>query len=349
MDAQIRDINLANPDEFEEWKNFLESLGIANFSGAEVDPLDGTIGLFEGDKLVGTGSYSENILKYIGVCHKDTSNGVYFNKVVSSLLTRLGQLGVFHVFVFTKPQYSKSFQHVGFSEIVQSENAAFLETGNHNIKDYLAEIPHLAGDDISAIVMNANPFTLGHRYLVEAAAKRSKHVYVFVVSTDKSLFNSKERLELVKEGTKDLENVEVVSGGDYLVSYATFPSYFLKSDKSKVVYQTTIDALVFKEWIAKNLNIKTRFLGTEPESKTTDVYNEVLRDVLPPEVKVEVIPRKENGSGDIISARTVRLAIKNDNISSIRNIVPTSTYDFIENHLGELQDRIKKGMKIDGN
>ncbi|USS88154.1 [citrate (pro-3S)-lyase] ligase [Fructilactobacillus hinvesii] len=347
MDAEIREMNLHNPDEFEQWRSFLSGLGIANFTADEVDPLDGTIGLFEGDRLMGTGSYSENVLKYIGVCHKTSENGAYFNKIVSTLLTQLGQQGIFHVFVFTKPQYSDSFQHVGFQEIVHSESAAFLETGPTSITDYLAQIPKFAGES-AAIVMNANPFTLGHRYLVEAAAQQSAHVYVFVVSTDKSLFNSQERFEMVQAGTADLKNVDVVSGSDYLVSYATFPAYFLKSDKSRVRYQTTIDALIFKERIAPALNITTRYLGTEPHSETTNVYNEVLESVLPPTVRVKIIPRKET-AGKIISARDVRLAIKDNRLESLDTLVPKTTATFITEHRAELQERIRKGMKIDGN
>ena len=59
--------------------------------------------------------------------------------------------------------------------------------------------------------------------------KKNDLVYVFVVNTDLSLFKTSERFELVKAGTADLKNVIVVDGGDYMVSYATFPAYFLES------------------------------------------------------------------------------------------------------------------------
>ncbi|CAM2829339.1 [citrate (pro-3S)-lyase] ligase [Fructilactobacillus fructivorans] len=349
MDIVTREINLDVPDQFEQWKTFLESLGIANFSGDEIDPLDYTIGLFDGDQLVGTGSYSGNILKYIGVSHQHSEDGVYFNKVVSNLLTNLGQHGVFHVFVFTKPMYAKSFEHVGFKELVQSDDTAFLETGDYSITDYLESLPKVNKSENNAgIVMNANPFTDGHRYLIEQASQASDNVYVFVVSTDKSLFTSSERLNLVKAGVSDLKNVMVVPGGDYLVSYATFPSYFLKAQADKVRYQTTIDALIFKDWIAKHLGINARFLGTEPNSKTTAIYNQILEKILPPQVEVKVIKRDQN-DGKVISARTVRQAIKDNQISSIKNIVPKTTYQFIVDHKDDLQERIKKGMKISGN
>ncbi|USS93288.1 [citrate (pro-3S)-lyase] ligase [Fructilactobacillus ixorae] len=347
METDIREINLRQPAEFEQWRQFLAGLGIANFTANEVDPVDETIGIFVADQLVATGSASENVLKYIGVSHTADGNGAYFNQIVSTLLTNLGQRGIFHVFVFTKPQYAASFQHVGFQEIVHSDYAAFLETGPTSIHDYLAAIPKVAGPS-SAIVMNANPFTRGHRYLVEEAAKQSQHVYVFVVSTDKSLFNTQERFEMVQAGTADFPNVDVVAGGDYLVSYATFPAYFLKTDKNRVRYQTTIDALIFKERIAPALTIKTRYLGTEPQSETTNVYNEVLEKVLPQTVQVKIIPRKQT-NGKVISARDVRLAIKDDRLADLSALVPETTATFITNHKATLQERIRKGMKIDGN
>ncbi|CAJ1190979.1 [Citrate [pro-3S]-lyase] ligase [Fructilactobacillus sanfranciscensis] len=348
---ELRNLNLKDPDQFEQWSAFLRSLGIGNFSSVETDPLDGTIGLFENNQLIATGSYAGNILKYIAVCNKSSNNGALFNRVISELLNILAQKDIFHVLVFTKPKYCKSFEQVGFSLIVKSDDAAFLETGDQSITSYLADLPKFKDTEkIGAIVMNANPFTNGHRYLIEQAAKNSDHVYVFVVSTDKSLFTTKERTEMIKAGTKDLDNVVVVPGGDYLVSYATFPAYFLSYENDKIVYQTTIDALVFKQWIAKQLSISTRYLGTEPESRTTKIYNEVLEEILPPDVQVNVIPRLcDDNNGEIVSARTVRLAIANDEIAKIKALVPPTTYDFIIKNKQVLQDRIKKGMKISGN
>ncbi|EKK21006.1 [citrate (pro-3S)-lyase] ligase [Fructilactobacillus florum] len=349
MNPEIRALNLQAEDSKKQWEDFLIGLGIQDFSDTEVSQLDQTLGLFSDGQLVATGSAAGNILKYVAVDHTDLESAGYFNRVVSALLTNLSQRGIFHVLVYTKPQYSLSFQRVGFQEIVHSETASFLETGDTSISDYLAKLPHDPSGQAGAIVMNANPFTLGHRFLVEQAAAQCDRVYVFVVSTNRSLFSAKERLDLVRAGTADLKNVIVVPGADYLVSYATFPAYFLSATTDKIVYQTTIDALIFKERIAPEIGIATRFLGTEPQSKTTDTYNQVLQRVLPPAVRVTVLPRKTAPDGQVISARVVRYAIKNDMIKSVQAIVPVSTYTFLNDHLEELQQRIKKGMKIDGN
>ncbi len=99
----------------------------------------------------------------------------------------------------------------------------------------LLKVPNQQYQQIGAVVMNANPFTLGHRYLVEKAAKENDFVYVFVVSANTSLFSADERLQLVREGLSDLDNVVVVAGGDYMVSYATFPAYFCRTMSQRLI------------------------------------------------------------------------------------------------------------------
>ena len=96
------------------------------------------------------------------------------------------------------------------------------------------------------------------------------------------------------------------------------------------------------------LNIKTRYLGEEPFSKTTNLYNEALKEVLPPEIQVKIIPRLSSGA-KIISATQVRQAIQQNQIETIKNFVPSTTYRFIEQQQSVLQARIKKGMRINGN
>lgn len=347
MSEQIQDIHLRNRMQRKQWQNFLVDRGIEVFADQEIDVIDDTIGLFDEDgQLVGTGSIAGDVIKYIAVCNKGAEAGSRFNTVVSELVSRLAQQGVFHIMVFTKPQYTTSFEHVGFTKLADSDQGVLLEKGDPNIQKYLAAIPKKdAGEKIAGIVMNANPFTLGHRYLVETAAKENDWVYVFVVNQDASLFKTEERVALVEAGTKDLENVIVVNGGSYMVSYATFPAYFISSPDAVVDYQTTLDARLFKHWIAEDLHIQTRYLGSEPYSHTTDLYNQALQRELPPEVAVKIIPRKELGSGDAISATSVRQALSDGDVNKIENRVPITTYQFIVSHQEELEARIQKGNK----
>ncbi|MBP2057680.1 [citrate (pro-3S)-lyase] ligase [Lactobacillus colini] len=349
---RVVDLHLTDNATRKKWQSFLEQLDLHNFSEREVESIDHTIGLIDEDgKLVATGSTSGNVLKYLGVCNKDAVQGQRFNQIVTALQQYLFSEKIFHFFVFTKKKYSQSFQHLNFRELAATDQAAFLESGMPGIDDYLESLPQDPSQKdkrIAAVVMNANPFTLGHRYLVETASKENDIVYVFVVKTDASLFSAHERIRLVKDGLSDLDNVCVVSSQDYQVSKATFPAYFLKSPDDLIKEQTAIDALVFKNWLAPKLNITSRYLGQEPFSKTTERYNESLIKILEPKIKVKVLNRLTEDD-KIITATEVRKLIKNNDLAGIEELVPATTFNFIKVHLTELQTRIKKGKQINGN
>lgn len=280
------------------------------------------------------------------------ASGARFNQVVSALENRLAEQGCFHLFVFTKPKYQAAFEHVGFKTLAKTDYGLILEKGTPNIDSYrqgLKQRPATA-KTVAAIVMNANPFTKGHRYLVEKAARENDWVYVFVVNQDVSLFTTKERTDLVREGTKDLTNVAVENGGDYMVSYLSFPAYFVKDQDQAIAYQTALDASLFKEQLAKPLGIQKRYVGTEPLSHTTALYNEALKNILPPEVLVEEVPRlKASGSDQVVSATEVRQKIKEEQVNDLAQLVPESTFDFIKENQKRLQERILKGQQINGN
>ncbi|NVY96228.1 [citrate (pro-3S)-lyase] ligase [Lactobacillus sp. DCY120] len=349
----VVELNLKDPAVYQQWRDFLTARGILNFASSEVEQIDLTLGLYDEDQdLVATASVAQNIIKYVGVCSKNSVPGARFNKIISSLTSHLFQNNIFHLLVFTKPKYVVSFEHVGFKVLARTEEAVLLETGTPDIQDYLAQLPQVPvnpASKVAGIVMNANPFTWGHRYLIEQALKTHDYVYVFVVNTDASLFSTAERQELVQAGVADLGHVIVVNGGDYLVSYATFPAYFLPSSTDAITYQTTLDARIFRDLIAPACKITTRFLGSEPLSKTTGIYNQVLQKELPPQVAVEIIPRKLTAQEQYITATQVRQKIAADDLNDLATLVPETTATFIKQHCTQLQARIQKGMRINGN
>jgi len=333
----IRTLNLKDPYYYQQWQGLIQSEGLFI---ENLDDITETLGIYEDDKLVATGSYYENVLKYLAIDPK-FQGGNTFNQLVSTLINELANQNIFHIFVFTKPQYQQSFVYLGFQVVAQTEYSTLLETGDYSIEQYIEELPKVSGKNISAIVMNANPFTLGHRYLIEQASKVSDTVYVFVVAQDASLFKTSERMALIKAGTKDLKNVQVVNGGQYMVSFVTFPSYFIKSRSDVAIYQTQLDAQVFKR-IAKALKISKRFVGDEPYSPTTEIYNQSMQKILPPEVELEILNRKAIDT-DIISATKVRQAISDSNLAAIQKYVPETTFTFIKDNLQTLLRRINDG------
>jgi cytidyltransferase-like protein len=181
---------------------------------------------------------------------------------------------------------------------------------------------------IGAIIMNCNPFTNGHRYLIEQALHMVDHLIIFVVEEDKSLFSFKERFAMVREGTKDLENVTVVPSGNFILSQTTFPEYFIKIEDEDMTDNAEYDITLFAETIAPRLHITYRFVGEELEDEVTAAYNLAMKKILPEHgIQLVEIPRKTvaDGDGTAISASLVRKRLEQESIEELRNLLPEST------------------------
>jgi [citrate (pro-3S)-lyase] ligase len=185
-----------------------------------------------------------------------------------------------------------------------------------------------ADGEIGAIVMNCNPFTKGHRYLIEQALHMVDHLIIFVVEEDKSLFSFKERFAMVREGTKDLKAVTVVPSGNFILSQLTFPEYFLKIEDGDLTDNTEYDITLFAEAIAPKLHITYRFVGEELEDGVTAAYNLAMKKILPEHgIRLVEIPRKTVADGDdtAISASLVRKRLEQESIEELSDLLPEST------------------------
>ena len=179
------------------------------------------------------------------------------------------------------------------------------------------------------IVMNCNPFTLGHRYLIEQAAKQVERLYVMVVREDCSLFAYTERKAMVEQGVADIENVSIIDGSDYAISRATFPTYFLKRLDDAADTQMLLDLDLFRRHIAPALGATVRFVGTEPTDQLTRRYNQLMHEALK---DVREINRLEK-DGNAVSASRVRKAMEEGDMNTIRQLVPPTTLPYIIAHL----------------
>ena len=179
------------------------------------------------------------------------------------------------------------------------------------------------------IVMNCNPFTLGHRYLIEQAAKQVERLYVMVVREDCSLFAYTERKAMVEQGVADIENVSIIDGSDYAISRATFPTYFLKRLDDAADTQMLLDLDLFRRHIAPALGATVRFVGTEPTDQLTRRYNQLMHEALK---DVREINRLEK-DGNAVSASRVRRAMEEGDMNTIRQLVPPTTLPYIIAHL----------------
>jgi [citrate (pro-3S)-lyase] ligase len=187
---------------------------------------------------------------------------------------------------------------------------------------------------IGSIVMNCNPFTLGHRYLIEQSASTVEKLFIFVVEEDKSVFPFADRIELVRQGTADLPNVTVLPSGKFIISQLTFTDYFGKSEMQDKTVDPSMDVELFARHIAPALGITVRFAGEEPLDNVTRQYNEAMTRILPYHgVAFEVIPRKGEQGGGVISASKVRKLLEAKDFDEIEKIVPASTMEYLRRNV----------------
>ena len=201
-------------------------------------------------------------------------------------------------------------------------NTPYLNTST---PQHLTTTPPRGG----VVVMNCNPFTLGHRYLIEQAAKQVERLYVMVVREDCSLFAYTERKAMVEQGVADIENVNVIDGSDYAISRATFPTYFLKRLDDAADTQMLLDLDLFRRHIAPALGATVRFVGTEPTDQLTRRYNQLMHEALK---DVRETDRLEK-DGYAVSASRVRKAMEEGDMNTIRQLVPPTTLPYIIAHL----------------
>ena len=141
----------------------------------------------ENYKVIGTGSCFGNTLRCFAVSSAHQGEGL-LNQIITHLIEIQCARGNLHLFLYTKIKSSKFFGDLGFYEIARVEDTlVFMENRRDGFGSYLRNLEKTKTEGKSAaLVMNANPFTLGHQYLVEKAAAACDTLHLFVVSEDAS-------------------------------------------------------------------------------------------------------------------------------------------------------------------
>ena len=334
---------------------------LLNVEGIRLDAnLDYTCGMYDDEmNIIATGSCFGNTLRCLAVSSEHQGEGL-MNQIISHLIEVQFERGNTHLFLYTKCSSAKFFGDLGFYEIARIDGQiVFMENRRTGFKNYLKKLKEssalqlqtltkdtsantatLQSDNalpdtstadrkIAALVMNANPFTLGHQYLVEKAARENDLLHLFIVSEDASLVPFKVRKQLVMEGTAHLDNICYHDSGPYIISNATFPSYFQKDENAVIESHALLDLTVFTK-IARTLGITRRYVGEEPTSLVTGIYNQIMSEKLPENnIECVIVPRKTDGE-KAISASTVRQAIKDNDMDTLKKLVPESTLRYFE-------------------
>lgn len=339
-------------------------------NGLRLAPLDRYVVVTrdeDGDEILAGGGLDGNVIKCVAVSEAARSEGL-MNILVSRLIAIAREEGRESVKAFTKPENEGIFKSLGFTLLASSPKAILMENGSGGLPEYRKYLESLARPGRNgAIVMNANPFTKGHRYLVEQAASLVDNLYVIVVKEDRSRFPYAERKAMIDAGCAGLDNVIVCEGSDYAISAATFPTYFLKKLDDATDTQIALDLDLFVNHIAKPLGVTVRFAGSEPEDALTRRYNELMAEILPGTSVAVVrqdhqpdselvegsavrqarrpidfveIPRLEQ-NGNPISATSLRRALDKGNLKEAMEYIPKSTVPYLVADLAERALRLE--------
>ena len=310
--------------KLEKWKSFIFDTGLN-----DDNLIEKTVIVWNNDDIAAVGSRYNNILKLIAVDSAHRGEDLT-STVISELRKDAFNDGYRSLFLYTKPQNESIFSSLFFYTLAKTNEVVLLEDKKDGLSQFVSSLPKsMSAGRIGAIVMNANPFTLGHQYLVETAARKCDHLYIFVLSEDKSEFSSADRFEMVKLGTKHLDNVSVLPTGPYLISSATFPTYFLKDRDNATEVQCKLDVEIFVKYFVPALGITHRYVGSEPLSPLTNAYNRALKDNLPKSgVALREIDRKTSG-GEPISASRVRKLLEAKEKDELSLLLPLTTINYL--------------------
>lgn len=323
-------------------------------NGLRLAPLDRYVVVTrdeDGDEILAGGGLDGNVIKCVAVSESARSEGL-MNILVSRLIAIAREEGRDSVKAFTKPENEGIFKSLGFALIASSPKAILMENGRGGLPEYKKYLASLARPGRNgAIVMNANPFTKGHRYLVEQAASQVDNLYVIVVKEDRSRFPYVERKAMIEAGCAGLDNVVVCEGSDYAISAATFPTYFLKKLDDATDTQIALDLDLFVNHIAQPLGVTVRFAGSEPEDALTRRYNELMAEILPGTSVAVVrqarrpidfveIPRLEQ-KGKPLSATSLRRALDKGGFKEAMEYIPKSTIPYLVADLAERALRLE--------
>lgn len=360
---EIQTLNPTTPRQRQRIEAFLKR------NGLRFDDMHYYAAITDDDgEMIAGGGLKGNVIKCVAVDDAHKGEAIA-NTLISHLIAHANKEGHSNVMLFTKPKNRQLFESLSFRLLAEAPEAVLMETGIGGINNMVEQLKKIKEEGEvckennqeckkeektnlnittpqhlnpstpqplttttplrGVVVMNCNPFTLGHRYLIEQAAKQVERLFVMVVREDCSLFAYAERKAMVEQGVAHLKNVTVIDGSEYAISQATFPTYFLKRLDDAADTQMLLDLDLFRRHIAPALGTTVRFVGTEPTDRLTRRYNQLMHEVL---ADVREIVRLEK-EGNAVSASRVRKAMEQGDMSTIRQLVPPTTLPYIIAHL----------------
>ena len=320
-------------------QNFLERNGLRY----EALDLYYTVQGADGEILAGAG-LSGDVIKCVAVDSGERASGLTL-PLISRVVSEAASRGLAALKVFTKPEYEPVFESLGFHAIARAPLAVLMENGR-GLEEYCERLRSFRVSGTCGVaIINANPFTLGHKYLLDTASARVDRLFVIPVGEEGQQFSYAERRQMIAAAAP--EGVQVLDASAYQISSATFPSYFIKDLSEVSETQMRLDLDLFGRHIAPALGVLVRFIGSEPLDALTDSYNALMRKILPQYgVSVMEIPRLEAAGGPV-SASRVRNALNTGRFGTAAALTPSTSHPVLLSQLAfrALQTELETPMK----
>lgn len=316
------------PADRKAWKDLLHS--------AHLHPeqaIDEVYGLESQGELLATAAIFGSVIKCVALAKK-AQGGPVFHQLLSFVLQRLHQQGHEASYVYTKK--TAAFEALGFKKLAAvPESLVLMERSMNGLPYYLKGLQEKKRPGTSAaMVLHANPLTLGHCALIDFALKHYAHAHIFLLSEDRGAFPHWARRKILESYIQDFKTrLTLHETGPYLVSSQSFPSYFIQEKEEITKIQAQLDARLFKEQIAPTLQLDARILGTEPHSRPTALYNAAMEEVFasPPRPhwpKLHILERHRMNGGPI-SASRVRKLLSEGKLKEAKSLLPKASINFL--------------------
>lgn len=321
VNLDIRPIPLSSGWFRKKVKDFLEKSGLTLDDG-----LDIMLGVYdEEDNLVGCAGHQDNVIKCVAI--DESLRGLNITpRLISPLIDSILNKGFRNVMLFTKPENKQMFASLGFHIVGEAPKAVMMETDPDGIAGYCRTLSSLINDvprPIGVIIINANPLTKGHLYLINHASSKCGTLVIIPLADNKhNMFSEKDRTEIIRNSTSSFKNIIIAPSSQYTISSAVFPSYFLKSLSEAAETQMMLDLNIFSSHIANALDASIRFVGSEPKDILTLNYNTMMHNILPKKgISIDEIDRLTDTHGQPYSASRVRQAIEEQRLGDALSMV----------------------------
>lgn len=320
----VRQISLRYPEERRRLEQFLAGHALRMENDVEA-----AFGIFDGnDALVGSGCAARWLLKGFAV-NEELRGQNALGSLVSALTQERFAAGYYDLCISTRAHNRPLFEACGFHVLAETDDLCVLENRTDGPEAFCRELKENCEGTVGALVMKCDPFTLGHQHLAAYAAEHCELLHIFVVESEKTMFSTADRIKMVKNGTAHLQNVRVHPAGRYMISPATFPTYFLKEGENAAALQSALDITLFAGRIAPVMGIRHRFAGEEPLDATTACYNRTMERILPANgIGFTEIPRLGR-SDEVVSASRVRALLHSDRLDEAMELLPPTTQVFL--------------------